>query len=91
MTADSLDYNFKMSAKNLGWKEQLRQDGILERRTPFLVLVHRCLKKHNRINWSKITFNIQLYETVNTLAEGNFMLVIWYVRQQATFPEEKAK
>lgn len=35
MTADSLDYNFKMSAKHLGWKEQLYQDGILERRIPF--------------------------------------------------------
>lgn len=34
---------------------------------------------------------IQLYETVNTLAEDNFMLVIWYVRKQSSFPEEKAE
>lgn len=39
----------------------------------------------------KITLYIQLYETVNTLAEDTFMLFIWYVRQQDSFPEEKAE
>lgn len=66
MTADSLDYHFKMSAKHLDWKEQLYQDGILGRRI-FLLLVHRGLENIIELTGLKKTLCIQLYETPNTL------------------------
>lgn len=91
MTADSLDYNFKTSAKYLGWKEQLYQDGILERRILFCFWSRDAWKNIIQLTGLKITLYIQLYETVNTLAEDNFMLAIWYVRKQSSFPEEKAE
>lgn len=59
MTADSLDYHFKMSAKHLDWKEQLYQDGILGRRI-FLLLVHRGLENIIELTGLKKTLCIQL-------------------------------
>lgn len=58
-----------MSVKHLGWKEQLYQDGILERRIPFSLLVHRGLKNIVELIGLKKTLYMQLYETVNTLIE----------------------
>lgn len=56
----------KCLQNSLGWKEQLYQDGILERRIPFWLLVLRGLKNKVELTGQKKDF---IYTTANPLIE----------------------
>lgn len=59
----------KCLQNSLGWKEQLYQDGISERRIPFFLLVHTGLKTVVEFIGLKTTLYLQLYAIANTLIE----------------------
>lgn len=59
----------KCLQNSLGWKKQLYQDGILERRIPFFLLVRTGLKTVVEFIGLKTTLYLQLYAIANTLIE----------------------
>lgn len=60
----------KCLQNSLGWKEQLYQDGILERRIPISLLVLGGLKNIVELIGLKTTLYVQLYATAIPLIEG---------------------
>lgn len=67
----------KCLQNSLGWKEQLYQDGILERRIPFWLLVHRGLKNQVELTGQKKKLHIYNCKPINRRYQNKTHKVIW--------------